>query len=327
MDHADAVLVWEAQDTTCASADALRAAITERLGYDPVRPNAARVFRAQLHHRGARYTLSVHEGNASRKYSGDCEDVLADAALAIAMALDPLHTRDVTSKAESEEPPPAMDPPAQPPATQPSQATDTSKAATRPAPIHAAPITRAPRAASRPRALWFVLGAHGGVSVGQTPLATARFGIELGIERGPWLGVVRVQLGLPTTQSYTLGGQRVETSVASQTLGFTTGWWFPLVSRTRLAPILEIEIDRLSSQGYGADVNRSANPLLAHARAGARLAWQVHSNLSLFAQPTVGVALGEARMLMQTDGRSTLLWTSPPVSVQALAGVSLRFGR
>lgn len=296
---AEVVLSWDAHDESCASARTLQDAIAERLGYDPVKPEAKRTVHARLYADGPRYELVVSEGEAERRYRGTCEDVVQDAALAIAMALDPLRVRV---------PPPASPPP--PPRAQP----------TAPTP------SRAPTPPRRTK-LHFSLGLHGGAGVGQLPGLSWRAGLEPGVEFDRLFLALGLQLGLPSTASTQAQGRTVEARIWPQQLGLTAGAWLRPSLHVHIAPIVGVGVDRLSAEGQGGDVNRTASPLLPRARAGVRVAWRPTPPLILFVEPSVGVTLGSTRMHMQVDGQPLEIWKAPVLSGQVLAGATFVFGK
>lgn len=155
-------LVYEAE-ARCPDRRALDAAVSARLGYSPFDERSARVARVRLFSAGPtlRGTLELVDGERSlgRKTfaSKDCQELASSVALALAIALDPLHAeRPVVV----EPMPPA---PVSPPA---------------PAPV---PVVVPVKSASP---LIVGIGLTGRVLTGVTPLVTGSAGLELSLRWG-----------------------------------------------------------------------------------------------------------------------------------------------
>jgi hypothetical protein len=84
-----ATIVWEAEAGACVTEGDFRAAVAARLG---ATASTARTFRIQARKLpDGQWLIFIREGAAERRQQGECEAAFSSAALAVAVAIDPLH--------------------------------------------------------------------------------------------------------------------------------------------------------------------------------------------------------------------------------------------
>lgn len=167
-ERAEARLSYEVEpDLACPEEPAFRDLVAARLGYDPFKPDAARVIETRIARQGMRLTGRVRvvdeRGRAIgsrelRAAEGECDELASSIAIAVSILLDPFSA----GGAPPPTPPPAprAEPPAAPPPTPP-------------------PPCPEPEPRRDPARVW--VGGELGASIGLTPGIAVGPGVAAGI--------------------------------------------------------------------------------------------------------------------------------------------------
>lgn len=287
------VYVRGAGAEACPDEATLRAAVKQRLGYDPFFPTARKTVVAQLTRTSkgyrARVQLAGEDGNARGERdlstSGDdCGELTSAIALAISLALDDLDdlAPDPTpSDPAQSSPEPA--PSSSPELALPSELASPSELALlEPAPIAAA--SRAELAAS--------LGPS--VSLGTAPGAAAGMGLGLALRWPRIAARVDVRGELPSSADIGAGG-RVRTNIASATGSLCVRFAIPFAcAGAGVGAVWS------STEGIAGPANDHASFFVASSRFGADVALGAR----FYVEPFVDVGANLTRPRVEVDGRS-----------------------
>ncbi len=332
-----ATIVWEAEAGACVTEADFRAAVAGRLGAG-ASPTASkeRVFRVQARKLAdGQWLVFIREGAAERRQQGECEAAFSSAALAVAVAIDPLHA-DVR-------PAPPKDPPsgtpAPPPANdvlpQPTEETPPPAAVTVPVPASPSRVPVKPGPLS-PRygfdRLYGVVEVGGGLALGRTPrpapVATVAVGVVLPEDCGARSclpkGRLLLDFGyLGTTDVPATSG--VAVAVTGYEIGLSGR--FGLVRKPSFSFGVSGKFAIFASAAAGRDVAdaRRAAAIGAYVGGGAFVAVPVGRRWEFSGEVLGG---GPLRRTVAALGGGTgplVLWTSGPLVAGATANVSFSF--
>lgn len=245
---------------TCPDREALRAAVSKRLGYDPFFPVARQAIEVDIVADEDMLTASMRFVNdagiivGSRKLSESrdhCAELVTSLALAISIALDP--------SAAFEEP----EPPATPP---PAPVDDATEVAPAPVVVEPPPSEKkpAPDRAPTPRrrsAPWLSLRASPVLAAGRLPSLAMGAAGAVGVRRGVAQGYLEVSGFAPSSRASEQGGS-IEANLISAAFA-------PCATFARFRACGVGALGRLSAEGRDVDSGKRERRL--YAAAGARL--------------------------------------------------------
>jgi hypothetical protein len=328
-------LVYEvaAEARECPDEATFRRDVAVRLGYDPFvaagedAPRALQVAIAGARgRRSARLTLS-EEGTGGRVLGrrtlgstrSGCDDLVADAAFAASVAIDPVHA---TSPAAPSGPAPAPERPAPPsPSIPPRSAPPAPPPSTALAPTPSrSPSPPAP--ASPPGApLAILLRAGGAASVLVLPGASPEVALSASLRRRALFGGVELRYDAPASDQRATASGRTATVRADLLaagvhlcVAFGDSW---------LAPYACAALDAGALRGRSEGVASPASDVSPYAavapRAGVLV--RVAERVAFDARADVPFVLTATEL--RVDGRAA--WTTPPVGVILGVGASVAF--
>lgn len=298
-DHSEARLVYERLPgaESCEGPDELRAAVAERLGYDPFveRDDVLEVV-VRVRGVGAGLEATIERRSPSGDPVGKpskitskstrCDDLLATVAVGTAIAIDPLGTGTPNE-------PDAL--PALPPA-------EPHEAPAAPAPPPPAPKPSPPTTPSTPT---FVhLGAGPFVAVGT--LAAASFGPRafVGVSHGMFELDLEGRFDAPVR--YYAGRQYVDSSLVLGSL-------LPCVRYAVFLSCASVSMGALRGTGFGFDHSREENSFYMTVGARQALEWELGRHVALRLNVDGAIVLRPIRI--EADGQ--VLWTTPPFGFSA----------
>jgi hypothetical protein len=296
----------------CPDEQALKDAVSGRLGYVPFQDSAPRRIDVTFSKAGGKLvaTLRVERADAPAKTRklesapGECTELAQSVALAISVAIDPLGGARPTEAPPAIEPEPPQTPsPAPPPPvrSEPQHADRPQAVAPAPKPVDRSPVGEA---------RWSpLLVAVARAALGELPEFSPGAGVGLGLFRG-WLSLALwADVALPLAGE--AGAGAYDAALAGATV---RGCWH---ARALFVCALARGA-RLSAEGRDVDRPRSDAALTAGAGAGAG----VRARLL----PSVDAALGVdglaqlSRVSLELDGRT--FWSQPPASVAGWLSLS-----
>jgi hypothetical protein len=304
---------------SCGDADAIKAGVAARLGYEPFDDAAPDRLKVVVRRAGRNLTASIElvgaDGDlkAERRLGsriGDCAELLAALELAISIAIDPVHARaQGPAPLEAAAPAaPAAAPPAEveverpvPPAATP------ASSVVIPASAPAAPPPPAPP--GKPLSARIAAGVVGGV--GSAPHRTIGAIGRAGLRRGDLSLALEGRADLPASVPLRVG--EVRTSLLGAGL-------VPCVHLRFLGACVPVTAGALRAAGHGIENSRKVT--VFHLTIGVRLALAVplSSRLSLVVQADVAAPLTEIEL--RVDGKE--LWTTPALSSALGLGLEAR---
>jgi hypothetical protein len=304
-----------ADAVTCPDRDALRAAVTKRLGYDPFFPVARQAVAVEIVARGHRLVANMRlvddDGiiQGSRELSdelGNCDELVASLALAISIALDPSAALGDTPVAPPEPAPlpeaPAID--------EAKENASTTKDPTTKAPFSNAASSSASRPGPRREAAW-VFRAAPTLSFGQLPNTAVGARLGVGLRRQGAEIAAEVSAWLPAARTSARGGQ-VQASLIAASLT-------PCYGAARFALCVIASLGQLRAEGR--DLPTGTHDHSLYGALGVRLEVKqaLTRSVALFlsADASKVVTPITFRLHEQT------VWSSPAVAVVTALGVSL----
>jgi hypothetical protein len=313
----------------CPDEQTVRAAVAERLGYDPFQPGARRLVTATVRRAGGSLRGEVNLRDARGAVSGtrqltatddDCVELVTAMALAISLAIDPTSLprppAPVAPPAGGPAPSPGGEPAprASPAPSAPSLPSTPPPPA--PPPAVAPPVVAAPRpvvvpaAAPRPS---LRIGVGGVFAAGTEPGLTGGFTLLAGIRRGALSGSFEGRADLPASVRAT-GGGTVSASLLSLTI----------VPCAHLGLAVVCALGSVGAlRGSGAGVAQPKDDATLYGAAGIRAGVEVPLGARLSAAFHGDVAVTLARATLELEQRP--VWTAPPASAALGAGILAHF--
>jgi hypothetical protein len=313
---------------SCPDETAVRRAVAARLGYDPFFPSADKAIvmritrvREKLH---ASVELVDDKGivRGIREFDAvadECDELIAAAALAISIAIDPTNpsilgappAREAVARPSDERSPAST-----PPSEKHVVASDASKTPSE------ASVPRTPLAEERDEANTrpsseMSLAVRPGVAVsgalGTAPAAAVGFGAFLEVRQGTFSLALEGRFDLRASTSMREGG-RVRTSL----------WVGSVLPCFHVRPFFLCAIGSLGSlRAEGLDLATSRINHTLYAGLGARVGLEVALTQRLFLRPQLDVVAALFPAELQVDGVAR--WTAPRYAAIAGIGVGGRF--
>jgi hypothetical protein len=305
-----------ADAASCPDREALRTAVTKRLGYDPFFPVARQAIGVEIVAREQRLVATMrlvdNDGmiQGSRELSdalGNCDELVASLALAISIALDPSAALGDTPRAATEAAPAAEAPPA---VSEAKESASTAKGPTPHAPMTKAPSGNASRQQPRAEAAW-VFRAAPVLSFGQLPNTAVGLRLGAGLRREAAEIAAEVSAWLPAARTSALGG-RVQASLV-------TGSVTPCYSAARFAVCVIASLGQLRAEGRDLPVGKHDHSLYGALGVRFELRQALSRSLGLFlsADASKVVTPITFRLHEQT------VWSSSTIAIITALGVSL----
>ncbi|MCA9671897.1 MAG: hypothetical protein KC503_40135 [Myxococcales bacterium] len=294
----------------CPGADATRAAVAARLGYQPFSAAAAPTLAVRYRKRAAGMWAVIEMADASGKRLGKrelsaqgegCEELGRRVALAIAIAIDPLASaRPVKREPDSI--------PVFPP-----RATSNEPPAAPPLPPPAPAVTRSPAAKPARSTFQLSAGVGGLFAVGAAPSVNGGFRVGLRLR---WR---QVSLGL--AGRFDLPGATDVAGGGEVSAGLVVG---ELCGCYHFGPLLGCALlDAGALRGAGRGLAGAENVTLGYVAIGGRAAWDIHI-ISRFSVMLHADLLGALTRLALRDTQSReAFWETPALS--GAFGLAARF--
>ncbi len=280
-------LDYEAADGSedCPTADALKDAVSARLGYVVWRADASRVVVVRIEARSRRFAATVRIVNEGRPAgrrelsAATCPALAASVVLAISIAIDPL---SAGRPAPEPAPPPEPEPPPPPP----------------PPPPPAAPE---PAPKGPPLQVFGAVGAHAAFFA--APNTTVGALVQVGARLGAFSTALEGRADLPASLDVGDDG-RVESALLSA--GLVPCWH---VSAFEGCLVVAAGVLRTDAEGLVDARKGSAFHALVGARVAAR--WPLHPVVTLRLHADVAAVVTRVELVDPMNGEA--LWTTPPL--------------
>ncbi len=288
--------------TACPDEEAMKNAVTARLGYDPFDPEAKEIVTAQISRTQAGLrgqvdmrdqALAVKGSRTLTSDKSDCAELALAMTLAISIAIDP---HSITRPTSTPTPTPTSTPPSTP--------TTTST------PIESPTPTGTPALPPTPLVLRAGVDLGGAVALVPGPVFLGTG--ALGVGYGPASLDLEAMATFASTASAPKGDVSASLLVISLAPCFHTG--------VAMGCAL-VGMGQLYGQGEGVTSPRSDGSLYANAGARLGLEFPLASKMSLRVRVDGLVPLTHTRL--ELNGSE--VWSTPPVAVTAGAGVLFHF--
>jgi len=311
----------------CPDEAAVRRAVAGRLGYDPFFPSANKTIVTRITR--ARETLhasvelvddkgmvrGIREFDAA---ADQCDELIAAAALAISIAIDPQNPSILGGAPPPQAPVPekAAPPRAPEPPQEAERREDDSKTAQE-AGTSRSPLAQERDEVVRPPSPKAPLAVRPGVAMigawRTAPAPALAFGAFLELRRDAFSIALEGRFDLPASTSMSEGG-RVRTSL-------WVGSVLPCFHVRRLFVCVIGSLGSLRAEGLGLATSRPHN--IFYASLGGRVGLEVPLSERLFLRPQLDVVGVLFPAELQVDGVTR--WTAPPYAALAGIGLGARF--
>jgi hypothetical protein len=304
-----------ADAVTCPDREALRAAVTKRLGYDPFFPVARQAVAVEIVVRGHQLVANMRllDDNGiiqgSRELSdelGNCDELVASLALAISIALDPSAALGDTPQA----PPEPAPPPEAPEIHEAKENAPTAKDPTPKAPLSNAASSSASTPRARAEAAW-VFRAAPALSFGQLPSTAVGARLGAGLRRQAAEIAAELSVWLPAARTSARGGQVQASLIAASVT--------PCYRAARLALCGIASLGQLRAEGR--DLPTGSHDHSLYGALGVRLEVRqaLTRSLGLFLSTDASKVVTPVTFRLHEQ----TVWSSPALAVVTALGVSL----